>query len=473
MTEAETAREPLLCRDRAFYRRAWSLAFPLVIQQLLMVGVNALNTLMMGRFGETEMAAVSQASQLYYIFTIIAYGLVSPVGVLVAQYWGKRDGETTKTLLGICFRIAVIFGAGCTLIVALFPSAVMRIMTSDAAVLAIGRKYLLITAATMIPFCISDEIYSYVRAVGRVRLVFWGNLVCYSVNILLNYLFIFGRAGMPALGALGPAVGTLVSRVIEFLFLLLCLFSKSSEPALHLRDLARFDGALFRDYVAVAKPILGHELIWSFGTSASQIVMGQISTGAVAAYNIVYTLNQMMSGVLTGYSGASQILVGNAIGAGDIEGTKRQARSLMLVATGLGLGGMLLVLLLGNPFIGLFSITEETRAYARQLLPIMAAVTFFNAWEIIGLVGILRAGGDAKTGFWTDIVTMWMIAIPLGLLAAFRWKLSPVLVILLIKADMPMKSIVGLVRVLRMHWINDLTRSGAHARTEEISRGEV
>ncbi|MEA4912768.1 MAG: MATE family efflux transporter [Oscillospiraceae bacterium] len=461
MTEAETTKSPLLCRDRAFYRRARTLAFPLAVQQLLLVGVNALNTLMMGRFGETEMAAVSQASQLYYIFTIIAYGMVSPVGVLVAQYWGKKDAETTRTLFGISFRIGVIFGAACTLLVVCFPSAVMRIMTSDPAVRAIGTKYLLIIAASMIPFCISDEIYSFVRAIGRVRLVFWGNLICYSINIGLNYLLIFGKAGLPALGALGPAVGTLVARIAEMVFLLVCLFARSDELPLKPEILRRFDRALYRDYVRVMKPILGHELIWSFGTSASQIVMGQISTGAVAAYNIVYTLNQLMCAVLTGYSGAAQILIGNTIGAGDIPRAKREARSLLLVATGIGIAGMALVLLLGTPFIRLFSITDETRAYAQRLIPIMAAVTFFNAWEIIGLVGILRAGGDAKTGFWTDVVTMWMIAIPLGLLAAFRWQLSPVLVILLIKCDMPMKSIVGAVRVLRMHWINDLTHLSA------------
>ncbi|MEG1017000.1 MAG: MATE family efflux transporter, partial [Oscillospiraceae bacterium] len=318
-----------------------------------------------------------------------------------------------------------------------------------------GRQYLSIASYSYILYGVTNVLYGVFKGTEKVKYVFWGNAVCYTLNIALNYVFIFGKFGVPALGVRGAALGTLIARCVEFIFVI-CMFSKKID--FKLRDIFRKNTLLLLDFLRVMRPIMGHELIWGIGTSMSQVVMGQISPMATTAYNITYMLYQLFASIFSGLGGAAQTIIGKTIGSGDTERVKKSARTLLIYATILGVFSMCSVLLLKTPFISLYNVSAETAQYAEKIMPIMAVALFFMAWEVVGLVNILRGGGDGKTGFFTDVVVMWMIAIPLGLLAAFRWNLSPVLIILFIKIDMPLKATVGLVRVLKMKWIKNLTR---------------
>lgn len=451
--------QSLIIKDRSFYGRMTKLSLPLIFQSLLLVGVNAINSLMMGQFGETEMLAVSQGAQIFYIISVMSNGLSSPLSVLVSQYWGKKDETALKTVVATSFRWAAIFGLFFGVAIFAFPGGFMRIFSSDPAVLELGIKYLAIIAFTLLPYALSNTVYGYARGTGQVNFVFLSNTLTYSLTILLNYLLIYGKLGLPALGVVGLAIGTLVARVFEMLFCLGWFLLKNKAVGFRVKDISLRSNMLRADYARVTAPIMGHEVVWSIGVSAAQMILGQLSTFAASAYNIAYVLNQLFSSITYGMSGASLIMVGNAIGEGDIDHAKRASRSYMLVAGVIGFIGMILMYALSGPFISLYKgLLPETVGYARAIMPIMSVVLFFMAWESVGLVGILRAGGDGKTGFIVDIFTMWLMAIPLGLLAAFVWKLSPVWVILLLKLDMPIKSIVALVRTLRMKWIKNLTR---------------
>ena len=447
-----------LLHEKGFLKHLAALAVPLTLQNLLYVSVNAVNSLMFGRFGETEMSGFSQAAQVFYIFTILTYGFAGTCKILVAQYWGKQDRDSIRRIVAYSLKLGMVFGVVFGVIFLFIPGVPMRIFSADPEVVELGCKYLRVTFLTALLYAFSNTLYNAFSGVERTSVYLYGNVTCYSINLLVNYLLIFGVFGLPKLGIVGAGIGALAGRVAEAL-LLGVLFFRSKEFQFKPEHFSLGVKGLFRkDYFQVFKPIMAHEVIYSVGISMGQIIMGQISTIAVSAYNICYVLASIMNAVNTGFAGACQTVCGKIMGSGELDKAKKAARSMLLYTGVLGFALAVLMVLGGDFFISLYNISSETLTYARQLLPIMSLFVFFSGFEFVALVNIPRSGGDAATGFYTDCVTMWMIAIPLAWLAALVWQLSPVAVIALLKLDMPLKATVGVLCVLRMRWVKNLTR---------------
>lgn len=445
-------------REKGFLGYTSSLAIPLMLQSLLYVGVNAINNIMFGRFGEVVMSGFSQAAQVFHVFTILTYGFAGTCKVLVAQYWGKQDRDTIRSIVAYSMKMATLFGLVFSLMFLFVPQVPMRIFSADPEVITYGCQYLRTISITTILYALSNIMYNSFSGVERTSVYLWGNITCYSINLVVNYVLIFGAFGLPQMGIVGAGIGALVGRIAEFI-LLATLFFRSPEFQFKMSHFKlTVKGMLRRDYYGVFKPIMAHEVIYSIGISMGQIIMGQISTIAVSAYNICYVLSSIMNAANSGLAGACQTICGKIMGSGELDRAKKAARTMLVYSV--VLGGILaaLMLLTGNLFISLYNVSAETVGYAKALMPVMAMFVFFSGLEYVALVNIPRAGGDAATGFWTDVVTMWMIAIPLAWLAAMKWGLSPVMVILLLKIDMPLKASVGVIAVLRMKWVKNLTR---------------
>jgi putative MATE family efflux protein len=420
---------------------------------------------MLGSFSEVQMAAASLASQVFFIYSVLTYGFSIAGAVLISQYWGKKDMDSIRAVYSLALRCNLVFGALVTVLVLAFPGAIMRAYSGDAEVVAAGARFLRIAAFSYLPWAASSTMYQCYKAVEAARIVAVSNAVTYGLNIAFCYVFIFGKLGFAPMALQGAALGAVLARGVE-LCIMLCFMAFGDKTIRYkLRHLFKKNGGdgvepalLRRDFFKVLRPMMGHEAVWSFGMSASQAVMGQISTGAIAAFNVCYVLFELAIAPQNGLSSAAITIIGKTVGAGRRHEVKRQAYTLMLLATGLGISGALLLILGGGAFAGLFALSAEAAGHVQAIMLIMAGVVFFSAWEVVGLVGVLRGGGDAKTGFYTDLAVMWCISIPLGLLGAFAFKLSPVWVILLLKLDMPLKGTVALVRVLRMRWVTDMTR---------------
>ncbi len=476
-------------RDKGFYRLVFGMAFPLTLQFLMQISVNTANSIMLGRTSELQMATAAQAAQVFFLFSAITFGFATPGAMLISQYWGRKNLPCIRSLMTMSLRCNMMFGASVALAVFTFPGAIMRCFSSDPALIAEGAAYLRIAAVGYLPYAVSNTLYQSFRAVERARIIGISNFVFCGLNILLNYCFIFGRLGLPAFGVRGAAMGMAVARLVEMTLMLCYLLRVDMRVRYRVHHFIHFDaphgnaaGAvcaetpgeappralLWRDYRKVLRPVLGHEIIWGFGMTASQAIMGQISTSAIAAFSICYVLYELVTAPMNGLAGAASTVIGKTVGAGEKTAVRGKAYTLMGIATLFGLAGALVMLLFGGRFAGLYALSAQSRGYVGGIMTVMAVAAFFTGWEVVGLVGVLRGGGDAKTGFFTDVVAMWVVAIPLGLMAAFWWHLPPVLVILLLKLDMPLKGTVAMVRILRMRWVNDMTRAPAVAPQQGI-----
>ena len=438
--------------DSDFAKRVLRLTLPGTIQALLNVSVNALNNLLTGHyFGEVEISVISQTASVFAIYEVITYGFASSCGILVAQYWGKKDKETIEKIISIAIKLEVLLGLLFSAVMFIFPAQIMSLMTKDANVLSLGAEYLRISSPVYFLYGVCNALYSSFSSLEMVKYVFLGNSVCSLSNLALSYILI------PKYGVIGGAVAALISRIISFIFALYVLFRKSKidyEPA----SLLTNDQMLMNDFLRVAYPVMGHELIWSVGNNMPQILMGRISTVATSSFSIAISLCQLLSIIQTGLGSAALTVVGQNIGTGEIERAKKSAKTFVLYTLFASILSTLLLYLIHPLYLSFYDVSPEVLENARAMMKVLMIQTFFTGFDSVVLVNTLRAGGMGKVGFYTDIVVMWMIAIPLGWLGVLKWNLAPPIVALLVKLDMPLKSLVGLYVVLKTNWIRVLTR---------------
>ena len=444
-------------RDAEFRRWMWRLMLPLALQEVLLYGVNITNSLMFGRFGEVEIAASTQATNAVSIFVTVGFAFSGTGRILISQYWGKKDPEAIRSILGISLRYTLIETTMFATLFLTIPKVIMRIFSSDPAVVALGAEYLRIVAVGLYFYSLSNLVYQTESAMEKPKYSLMGSLMSYPANLLINYVLIFGKLGFKPMGLAGAAIGYLCGRFIDFVFTM-TVFVRDKRIGFRFKDLLHRNRLLSKDYFKVLKPIFAHEVTWAIANSMGSIITGQLSTAAVTAYNICYMYDWLLVSFIHGMNGSASAIIGKILGANEIENAKKASRTLMAYA---GIfGGILAVLLLltGDIFIGFYNISGETAALAHTLMYVFAVNLFCQAFEIVGLVGILRAGGSGHIGFWTDIAVMWGLAIPLGWLSAFVWKLAPLFVVILNRVDMPIKAAVGLITILRMKWLKNLTR---------------
>lgn len=449
-----------LSGEPPLFRNLLTLAFPIILQQLLRVSVDTVNSILLGSIDQLQMTAVTQADQVFFIYYTVCNGFAVGCCVLVAQYWGQRDVESIRSVLSSALRSIALFGLVFTLIVMAAPQLVMRIYLKDPEVLALSASYLRKVAVMYLPCALSVMIFAGCRGVERVKIVLVANLISYPVNILLDWALLYGRLGLPRLGISGIALGTVIARLLELLICGVYLFRMETRIGFRFSHLRLRDKGLSRDLFRVSAPIVAHEMIWSLGTSTGSMITGQLGTNVVAGYNVAMVLYNLCAGVGNGYLNACSVVISKTIGMGRRDRVERQAHAMLLAGAGIGLALGAVTLLCRGPFLSLYNLEPEAKAYARQFLVVIACIWPFALLEMTGLIGILRAGGDGKTGFYCDIVIMWMICIPLAALAAFYWRLQPVAVVAILKTIIALEAIVGIIRVLSMGWVHDLTRHG-------------
>ena len=458
MSGAADRETTLFVAKTSFYRNILILAIPIILQQLLRVSVDTLDSIMLGQIDQIQMSAVSQAQQVFFVFYTVCNGFAVGCSVLISQYWGKKELDSIRTLFAVGVRYIAVFAAVVAAVVIIWPEKVMRIYSSDPELIRLGASYLRIAAWMYLPCAVSSMLFACCRGIEQMGVSFTTNAISYPLNILLDYCLIFGAFGLPELGIRGAAFGAVIARLVELAVLCRFVFRREKTIGMRPRDLLRKDKRLSLDFLKVGAPIVAHEMIWSTGTTAGSSITGQMSTVIVTGYNVANVLYQLLGCVMNGVLHACSVTLGKTIGAGaGREKIRQEAYSLVLIGL---VGGTILgviTLLVGSAFVGIYDLTPDAAEFARWFMVIFALIWPFSAMEMTGMIATLRAGGDGKTGFITDIFTMWLITIPLAALSAFVLGLSPYIVISIIKFNIVLEALVGIWRIRSMKWVKNLT----------------
>ncbi len=440
-------------RDREFYRKTLVLMLPVILQQLISIGINFLDNLMIGSFGETSIAAAAFANQAYAFFQFICMGLGSGAVVMSSQFWGRGEKAPMRVTAAMSLRVTAAISAVFTLLGAVWPRLLLRIFTGDGAVIAAGEAYMRLIGVTFLLSGLSSTATYLMRSVGKVRVPLIGSAAAFFLNIFFNWVFIFGKLGAPRLELVGAAVGTVIARAFEFLFVFGYFAVKEDAFGFRLKHFLLPGGDLRRQYVKFSLPVLFSDTLLGLSLSLVGVIYGHISAEISAANSISGSLVRLITVINSGMSGASAIVIGNTIGEGDIPLARRQGNTYILLSFLFGFAVIPILLGLTGPYMRLYTIQPETARIARTMLLITYCMLPLQMVAFVISKGILRGGGDTRFLLLADSSCVWFISLPLGALAGFVWHLSPGWVYFLLNVEFPLKGIVCFIRYCSGKWI--------------------
>ena len=447
----------LITRDRTFYKSLFALALPIVLQNFISFAVNFADNLMVGRLGDIAVSAVYMGNQFQTVLQMFVLGIDAAMLIIAAQYWGISDTKSVRRIAAMGIRWSVLVGAVISAVVLAFPRFLLGLLTNDSAVVEEGVNYVIFVALSYVFFCASQLLISAMKSVENAKLGFYVSLIALFVNIFLNWVLIFGKFGFPALGVKGAAIATLISRIVEFLIAAVYTFGIDRKLQMKPQDLFRTAPTLRRDFIRNGAPVVAGQMVWAVNMIAYSTIMGHLSPAAITASSVVAQLENLLRVGVFGLSAALGIVTSKTVGAGRFREMKEYAKTAEVIFLGVGLLSSLVIVLLKNPFIGFYDISDEAVTVTRQFFNVLTFTFIGTCWQATCLGGLVKSGGDTGFVFKMDSIFVFGVLLPAGiislLLGAPAW-----VVFLCLKCDQILKCIVAFVKINSFNWMKKLTR---------------
>ncbi len=443
-----------------FYLRVGAIALPIALQSLIQIGVNMMDTVMLGTLGETALSASALANQFITIYHICCMGIGMGASVLVSRFFGAKDIPSLKQAVTIMLRLCVGFGLIFAVLTALFPGQIMRIYTPEQDVIREGIRYFFWAVPTYVLLGLSLDITLVLRSIGRATVPLVCSILGFGSNLFFNWVFIFGKLGAPRLEVAGASLGTFLARLIECGLISIYFFVVENDIRYRLRDVFMKCRGLIKEYLVISIPVLISDAIMAFGNSAVAIIMGHIGAAFVSA-NSITTVTQQLTTVLTqGIAQAGCIVTGHTLGRGERDRAQREAYTFAIFGFVLGLIAGIIILIVREPVISMYNIEEGTKAIARQLMNAIAFILMFQSTNSIMMKGVLRGGGDTRFLMLADVLFLWVASVPLGMLAGLVLHLPAFWIYFFMKIDQIIKCLWCFGRLRSKKWIKAVKRAG-------------
>lgn len=448
----------LMTKDKSFYKQFFSLYWVLVLHNVIALGVNLADNIMIGSYNETSLAGVAAVNQIQFVFQQIIIGCGDALVVVGSQYWGqKRTEEISKLSLG---AMVIALGAGVFLFLSasFAPEFVMGIFTPSDAIVSEGVKYIKIIKYTYLVFGITNILLATLRCVETVKIGFYISLSTLCINCSINYLLISGKFGFPELGVKGAAIGTLVARCVELVIVICYLAFCDKKLKLTLKSYLTPSKTLLGDYMKVARSAVVVAAMFGCSTALQTVILGHMSDNAIAANSVSTSLYQTLKVAAIGASAATSIIIGKAVGQGDMIKIKEYTKTLQIMFLIIAAIMSTLLFVLRIPILGMYDLNPETYRLANAFILVLCITGFGTAYEMPVLTGIVRGGGDAAFILKNDIISIWCIVLPLSYLAAFKFGWPPEVVVFCLNFDQLFKCGAAAIKANSYTWVKKLTR---------------
>jgi MATE family, multidrug efflux pump len=443
-------------QDKKFYKKFIHIAGPIAIQNLLMSSLALVDIVMIGQLGETAIAAVGLGGQVFFLSTLLFYGISSGGAVFFAQFWGKKDIKSIKKTILLVVLLAECGAVMLSILSIIIPDNIISIFTTDQAVIESGSVYLSITGISFLFTALSIAYSLALRSIGNASLPLKASIVSVSVNTILNYILIFGKLGFPELGIMGAAIATTISRFIEMSIIIIYVYKSGSVLAANIKDFLNLKIDFLIKYVKTTLPVILNELAWATGMLVYKIVYARMGTETIATIGITETTDSLVFSFLLGSSNACAIMIGNKIGERDIEGVNTYSQRFIILAFLLGIfsGSILCLIAPYVPFM--FNVSNNVRKSATLVLYVLAVFTVVKSITLHFVIGMFR-GGDTKFSFLIDIIGTWFVGVPLAVIFGLILKFPLHIVVFIILTEEVLKASLGLLRYKSKKWIHDIT----------------
>lgn len=443
--------------QKDFYKLTFRTVFPLMIQSLLLASINFIGQAMVSKLGVSEIAAVGVANKIYSLFYLVMYGTCCACVMFVSQYMGKNDIDGLRKTMGMTFSITVSLGIAVTFATMLLPGECIALFTDDKEVIGHGTDYLRTVSASYLLLSLIYPINYMLRGITRVRIVLCTSIASVFINIFTTYAFIFGKFGLPELGVTGAALGTVLTRTVELVILIIYLIAIKNEVITAIPQMFTFSFSGFKVFLSKALPLAGNEFFWGIGTTLYFVIYGHMGTAELAAMSIMSTLQTLQQTFSLSLSSSASVIIGNEIGKGDRAEVIKCGDRFHKLALGIGVFVSLLVLCLIKPIIQIYQIQgTQTGTYLTQCLIIMSGFLIINCYNSMNTEGLFRSGGDIKFVLLMDMGGIWLIGLPLTFVMGEWLKFPIALVYAAFIAVELYKLPIGIHRYRSRKWIHML-----------------
>lgn len=453
-------------KDRSFYRSLVTLAVPISLQNLVTFAVNFADNVMIGSLGDDAISGVYIGGQLQSVLQMFVGGIEGAILILAAQYWGKKDTQSIRKVVSIGIKFALAVGLLSSLVAVLFPQWVIRAFTTEPGVIQEGAAYVQIVGFTYLFFSVSQVMIAAMRSVETARIGLYISCMALVINVCLNYVFIFGHFGFPAMGVRGAALATLVSRILEMCVGVGYVFFVDQKLRFGLKDLLHTDRQLLRDFIRYGLPVIGGQVVWAINSLANTKILGYYSAGVIAAASITGMLHNLVYVWMNGMSSAVGIITGKTVGAGQYEKMKEYSKTVQMIFLFVGLISGAAVFLARDGFISLYNASPEAQAYSRQFINVISVTIIGTCYQAACLFGLVKSGGDISFVFKNDTIFVFLVVIPSSLLAMWLGA-PPWVVFACLKCDQILKCFVAIVKINRYNWMKNLTRDNTSQEEKE------
>ena len=444
--------------NKEIYKKLFTIVAPIAFQYFMSSLVSASDAFMLGFLNQDSLSASSLASQIAFVYGLFIMAFVSGCNVLAAQYWGKKDKKTVEEVLAVTMRYSLIVGAIFTFAALIVPCSIMRFFTNDSELIRLGGIYLRTVAFSYILAGFSQGYFGIMKVCDLAGLSSLIGSLAVILNISLNALLIFGIGPFPEMGIAGAALATVITRAFECAFIFVVMI-RGKCPPLRLGKLFNLNNKpLHKDYIRYTVPLLLNQLGWGGGVTMYSVIMGRLGTDAVAANSIASIVRSMIASLCWGIASGVGIIIGGMLGRNEIAEAKKAGGKFVRLSIWIGVGSGIVILMVTPLILNVISLNDKAQYYLKFMMLMAAYYIIGNSLNSTVIGGLFPAGGDTRFGMICDIVTLWCVVVPMGMIAAFWLKLPVLAVAFILTLDEFVKIPAVYRHYVKYKWLKNITR---------------
>lgn len=443
-----------MSRDNSFGKELFGIALPVTLQSMLQSSFSMVDQIMIGQLGSESIAGIGLGGKFASMYTVVLGAVAAAAGIMLAQYVGAKDEEGMGRGFYLNLFLGLLLAVGFMLACCMVPHVVMSLYTEEDAVRNQAAAYLRIYGFSFPLTAISTIMAVFLRCIGKAVLPLVASFFSVLLNTGLNYLFIFGKGGIPSMGVEGAAVASVIAQTAAFLVTAVYFWRLGAEG----RPSVKFcmTGKEWVQYTGILAPILVCEFMWSLGENVYAVIYGRLGTDPCAAMTMTGPVQGLTIGLLSGVSQAAGIMIGRHLGKEDYEEAYSDAKKLMLCGVAGSMVLSVLLLLSGGHYVSIYRVDSQVQRTAYQILVVFAIISPIKVQNMILGGGIIRSGGMTRYVMWIDMIGTWIFGVPLGLLAAFVCKLPIPQVYFILSLEEVVRFFLSLVIFKRRKWMKRL-----------------
>ena len=437
-----------------FYKKFFILMLPMALKELISSLTNLIDTIMIGRLGDAPIAAIGIGNQVYFLFTVFLFGISCGAGVFSSQFWGKQDIPKMRKILGLNLLLAMGLALVFIFAAVTFPVQIFNAFKAAPEALNEGVTYLRIVCIGYFATAITTAFDSSVCCSEKAALPFIVRAVGLLVNVILNWILIFGRLGAPAMGVKGAAVATVIARFSELAVMLSAVYGRKMIQAASFKELFTIPKEIVVKFFKTSSAVILNEMAWALGTTAYSWVFARISPEAIVVITIVQNIERLMLVFFHGGGNAGGVFIGKAAGNYEEAYECGKRLAVLSVITSVILS---LIFVAARPIILMpYQVSAEVYNQSMNLLAVVAVMMNIKALTFLLIVGVFRNGGNPGAAFLIDIGCVWLVGVPMVTLGGLVLHLPLLISYAMMCSEEIVKVIISVTYFKKKKWMRNV-----------------